>query len=177
MLIDGGFWTALFDRRVSTRLADDLVEPGYAVWNVEYRRIGEPGTRWPDTLTDVASAIDALEGLDPALDLALVAVVGHSAGGHLAARAAARPLLPAQALGARPLLGLRAACGGGSHSAPRDRFLVVQARIRALRWSAVTRRTTRAPTGTPITRTAPGNVSPTVVAAAIPMRTAQAVST
>jgi acetyl esterase/lipase len=38
-----------------------------------------------------------------------VAVVGHSAGGHLAAWTAARAALPAQTPGSRPLLGLRAA--------------------------------------------------------------------
>ena len=108
-LVHGGFWTALFDRRVMTPLADDLVERGYAVWNIEYRRIGEPGTRWPDTLTGVATAIDALKGLESTLDLARVAVVGHSAGGHLAAWTAARAALPAQTPGSRPLLGLRAA--------------------------------------------------------------------
>jgi acetyl esterase/lipase len=109
VLIHGGFWTALFDRRVMTRLADDLVGRGYAVWNIEYRRIGEAGTGWPDTFTDVAAAIDVLNGLEPVLDLTRVAVVGHSAGGHLAAWAAARPALPARTPGSRPGVALRAA--------------------------------------------------------------------
>jgi acetyl esterase/lipase len=57
----------------------------------------------------VATAIDALTGLESTLDLSRVAVVGHSAGGHLAAWAAARPVLPVQTPGSRPLVGLRAA--------------------------------------------------------------------
>ena len=91
VLIHGGFWTAMFDRRQMTPLADALVGDGYAVWNVEYRRLGEDGGGWPGTFDDIAAAVDALDGLDPALDLSRVQVVGHSAGGQLAAFAAGRP--------------------------------------------------------------------------------------
>jgi acetyl esterase/lipase len=101
-LLHGGYWTALFDRREVTGLADDLVGRGYAVWNVEYRRIGEPGGGWPGTFQDVADAVDALAGLDPALDPDRVVVVGHSAGGHLAVWAAHRAALPYGAPGANP---------------------------------------------------------------------------
>jgi acetyl esterase/lipase len=109
VLLHGGFWTALFDRRVMTRLADDLVKMGFAVWNVEYRRIGEADVGWPDTFTDVAAAVDALVWLEPRLDLVRVAVVGHSAGGHLAAWVAARSGLPTHAPGADPVVEPRAA--------------------------------------------------------------------
>jgi acetyl esterase/lipase len=102
VLIHGGFWTAMYDRRQITGLADDLVANGYAVWNIEYRRIGEPGGGWPGTLLDVATAVDAVEGLDPALDSKRVFVVGHSAGGHLATWAARRAALPDDAPGAGP---------------------------------------------------------------------------
>ncbi|GGK91993.1 hypothetical protein Sme01_54400 [Sphaerisporangium melleum] len=102
VLIHGGFWTAIFDRRQVTRLADDLVAQGYAVWNIEYRRIGEAGGGWPGTLQDVADAVDAVADLDPALDPGRVFVVGHSAGGHLAAWTAHRTALPAGSLGAEP---------------------------------------------------------------------------
>ncbi|MEV6825110.1 alpha/beta hydrolase fold domain-containing protein [Amycolatopsis sp. NPDC051102] len=101
-LVHGGYWTAMWDRRQITDVADDLVARGYAVWNVEYRRIGEPGGGWPGTFLDVAAAVDALDGLDPALDLRRVVLLGHSAGGHLATWAAHRDVLPPEAPGARP---------------------------------------------------------------------------
>jgi acetyl esterase/lipase len=102
VLVHGGYFTAMFDRRQLTRLADDLVAGGYAVWNIEYRRIGEPGGGWPGTLQDVADAIDAVADLDPALDTDQVIVVGHSAGGHLAVWTAHRAALPEGAPGANP---------------------------------------------------------------------------
>ena len=102
VLVHGGYWTAMFDRRQVTRLADDLVDCGYAVWNIEYRRIGEPGGGWPGTLQDVADAVDAVADLDPALDTNQVIVIGHSAGGHLAVWTAHRAALPEGAPGALP---------------------------------------------------------------------------
>lgn len=101
VLLHGGYWTAMFDRRSMTPLADDLLARGYAVWNADYRRLGDGGG-WPATFEDTAAAVDAVADLDPALDLARVAVIGHSAGGHLAAWAAHRPALPAGAVGAGP---------------------------------------------------------------------------
>ena len=102
VLVHGGYWSAMFDRRQVTRLADDLVARGYAVWNIEYRRIGEPGGGWPGTLQDVADAVDAVADLDAALDTGQVIVVGHSAGGHLAVWTAHRAALPEGAPGANP---------------------------------------------------------------------------
>ena len=101
VLLHGGYWTAMFDRRSMTRLADDLVDRGYAVWNADYRRLGDGGG-WPATFEDTAAAVDAVADLDPALDLARVTVVGHSAGGHLAVWTAHRANLPAGAAGAAP---------------------------------------------------------------------------
>jgi acetyl esterase/lipase len=102
VVIHGGYWSAMWDRRQITDVVDDLVGRGFAVWNVEYRRIGEPGGGWPGTFADVAAAVDALDGMDPALDTDRVVVLGHSAGGHLAAWAAHRGVLPAEAPGAQP---------------------------------------------------------------------------
>ena len=78
-------------------LAGDLVGRGFAVWNLEYRRIGEAGGGYPGTFLDVAKGVDYLRVLAPRYDLDLrhVVLVGHSAGGHLALWAAARPRLPA----------------------------------------------------------------------------------
>ncbi len=80
-------------------LAGDLRRRGWAVWNIEYRRVGNGGG-WPATFADVAAAIDHLDGLDARLDLSRVSVLGHSAGGHLALWAAGRAKLPAGAPGA-----------------------------------------------------------------------------
>ncbi|MFF4043677.1 alpha/beta fold hydrolase [Streptomyces sp. NPDC001816] len=102
VLVHGGFWTALFDRRQVVGLADDLVGLGYAVWNIEYRRIGESGGGWPGTFLDVAAAVDAVAGIDPSVDAGKVIVVGHSAGGQLATWAAHRSVLPPAAPGANP---------------------------------------------------------------------------
>jgi pimeloyl-ACP methyl ester carboxylesterase len=58
------------------------------------------------TFDDVARAIDHLAALaDPALDLARVTLIGHSAGGQLALWAGGRAQLPAGAPGATPRVG------------------------------------------------------------------------
>ncbi|MCI2423382.1 alpha/beta fold hydrolase [Saccharopolyspora sp. K220] len=102
VLTHGGYWTAMWDRRQVTDAVDDLVARGYAVWNIEYRRVGEPGGGWPGTFLDIAAAVDAVDGLDPALDTSRVVIVGHSAGGHLTTWAAHRGVLPPEAPGANP---------------------------------------------------------------------------
>lgn len=88
VVIHGGFWKAAYDASLGTPLAVDLVERGWTAWNIEYRRVGDGGGV-PQTLDDVAAAIDALAEIGD-LDLSTVVAVGHSAGGHLAAWAAAR---------------------------------------------------------------------------------------
>jgi acetyl esterase/lipase len=98
VLIHGGFWRDRYDRTLMHPLVDDLVERGWAAWNVEYRRLGSGGGV-PETLDDVAAAIDHLAELD-GLDLSRVVTIGHSAGGHLAAWAATReqPRVPVTAV-------------------------------------------------------------------------------
>jgi acetyl esterase/lipase len=87
VIIHGGFWRARYDLSLGRPLAADLVQRGYAVWNLEYRRVGNGGG-WPATFDDIAAGIDLLAYLE--VDTANVVAVGHSAGGHLAAWAAAR---------------------------------------------------------------------------------------
>ena len=92
-LLHGGFWRMPFGRDQLDGIARDLASRGYAVWNLEYRRLGTPGGGWPGTFDDVVKGIEHLgciagQGVD--LDLGRVAVVGHSAGGHLALWSAAR---------------------------------------------------------------------------------------
>ncbi|HEY1630068.1 MAG TPA: alpha/beta hydrolase [Rhizomicrobium sp.] len=97
VMIHGGCWQAeLPGTELMDYLSADLQKRGFAVWNVEYRRIASPGGGYPGTFQDIADGLDTLRGLAPAnaLDLRKVVVVGHSAGGHLALWAAARPRLP-----------------------------------------------------------------------------------
>ncbi|MBL7632625.1 alpha/beta hydrolase [Frankia sp. CN6] len=108
ILVHGGFWRARYSLSLAWPLAADLAARGYAVWNLEYRRVGLGGG-WPATFTDVAAGIDALAGVaadGPSLDLSRVVAVGHSAGGHLAAWAAGRAALPPGAPGAGPRVAL-----------------------------------------------------------------------
>jgi acetyl esterase/lipase len=110
VVLHGGFWRAAYGVELARPLAADLAAAGLAAVAVEYRRVGSGGG-WPATLADVAAALDALPDLPGAdrLDLSDVAVVGHSAGGHLAAWAAGRSRLPEGAPGARPRVRVAAA--------------------------------------------------------------------
>lgn len=105
VLVHGGFWRPEYDRSLMDPLAASVVAAGWAAWNVDYRPSGEGGG-WPTTFTDVAAAVDHLDAVagEHDLDLARVAVVGHSAGGTLALWSAARSGLPADAPGADPVV-------------------------------------------------------------------------
>jgi acetyl esterase/lipase len=114
VLIHGGFWRARYGLRLEDLLVADLPRRGWAVWNLEYRRLGmRSGGGWPATFEDVAAGIDHLGTLDEPLDLSRVVGIGHSAGGHLALWAAARRGLPAGAPGAEPRVRLSAAVSQG----------------------------------------------------------------
>jgi acetyl esterase/lipase len=97
-LIHGGYWRARYGLDVMHALAADLCARGYAVWNLEYRRMDMAGGGWPGTFADIAAGLDALADLagEHRLDLGALAVIGHSAGGHLALWSAARPRLRAR---------------------------------------------------------------------------------
>lgn len=92
-LLHGGFWRMPYGRDQMAAVAEALVSRGFAIWNLEYRRLGVPDAGWPATMDDVAAGVDHLVQLSAAgidLDLDRVVIVGHSAGGHLALWAAAR---------------------------------------------------------------------------------------
>jgi acetyl esterase/lipase len=86
--IHGGYWRAKYDLTYAGHLCDALKKLGIATWNVEYRRVGNPGGGWPGTFEDIRSAYHALlehkNDSVSKLDLKRLCVAGHSAGGHLA---------------------------------------------------------------------------------------------
>jgi acetyl esterase/lipase len=96
-LVHGGCWVASL-RGIDQMhgIAGDLQARGIAVWNVEYRRLDEPGGGYPGMYQDVNRAYDALIAKAPAyhLDIDHIAAVGHSAGGHLVQWLAGRARLP-----------------------------------------------------------------------------------
>jgi acetyl esterase/lipase len=97
VLVHGGCWRAdLPGLELMAYAAEDLRQHGVAVWNVEYRRIGDAGGGYPGSFEDIANAVDWLRKLanTKRLDIRNVVAVGHSAGGHLALWAAARRRLP-----------------------------------------------------------------------------------
>ncbi len=90
VLVHGGYWLPQYGLDLMDPLADRFTELGYATWNIEYRRVGAGGG-FPATLSDVAAAVDRLAGTGlPAGITDQVVLLGHSAGGHLAAWAASR---------------------------------------------------------------------------------------
>lgn len=97
VVIHGGCWqTDIADKSLMDWIAANLRKEGIAVWNIEYRGVDRAGGGYPGTFTDVGKAIDQLPVLakEYDLDTSRVIAVGHSAGGHLALWAAARPKLP-----------------------------------------------------------------------------------
>ncbi|MDP9364844.1 MAG: alpha/beta fold hydrolase, partial [Chloroflexota bacterium] len=86
VVIHGGFWRARYDLEHIGHLCRALAGAGVATWNLEYRRVGEPGGGWPGTFRDVAWGAGFLFEVAPryGIDAERVVVLGHSAGGHLA---------------------------------------------------------------------------------------------
>ncbi|MDZ7789060.1 MAG: alpha/beta hydrolase [Xanthomonadales bacterium] len=97
VLLHGGCWQHHYGVDHIAPLAADLNEHGIATWAIEYRRLGESGGGWPGTFDDVVAGLARLESLaaDKPIDAGRMALVGHSAGGHLALWLAGRSRLPA----------------------------------------------------------------------------------
>lgn len=99
VLVHGGYWRSGYDLTLQDAVAADLAARGHLVWNLDYRASDAP---WPATLSDVAAGYDHLADgrFADRVDPERLAVVGHSAGGHLALWLASRDNLPAGAPGA-----------------------------------------------------------------------------
>ncbi len=105
LLFHGGVWREPYDRVHVRPFAAALAETGAIVANVEYRRVDGAGG-WSATFDDAARAgellpdlVDAAAGVP--VDRDAVALVGHSAGGHLALWSALRHLIDPGAPGYR----------------------------------------------------------------------------
>jgi dipeptidyl aminopeptidase/acylaminoacyl peptidase len=80
VMIHGGFWRAKYDLSHANPFCAALVARGFAMANLEYRRIGNSGGGWPGSFDDVLAGVTvATERLG-----GVPVVIGHSAGGHLA---------------------------------------------------------------------------------------------
>jgi acetyl esterase/lipase len=86
VLIHGGFWRPLYDRAHTGPMSVALVEAGWTVASIEYRRVPQHPNF---TVDDVALALSVLPEKVSQHD-GRVLLVGHSAGGHLALWAAAK---------------------------------------------------------------------------------------
>ena len=86
MNIHGGFWRAKYDLAHAGHLCAALTARGLATWNIEYRRVGDPGGGWPGTFEDIRNAYRFLPQLAKRYnaDSTKALVMGHSAGGQLA---------------------------------------------------------------------------------------------
>src|SRR5687768_5292570 len=92
VFVHGGCYLSRYTISHAAPLEQALADCGYAVWSVEYRRLGNEGGGWPGRFQDVARAADhvrMLAGQYP-LDLRRVVVAGHSAGADFALWLAAR---------------------------------------------------------------------------------------
>jgi acetyl esterase/lipase len=86
MNIHGGYWRAKYDLAHTGHLCAALSAKGLATWNLEYRRVGNPGGGWPGTFEDIRNGYRFLPQIAKRynLDPTRILVMGHSAGAQLA---------------------------------------------------------------------------------------------
>ena len=122
VLVHGGFWRQEWQRDTTESLAVDLTERGFNTWNIEYRRIGIGGG-WPGSAHDVLMALDFAPQLG--LEIEKVAVIGHSAGGHLALWSARRSRAEiSQVVAMAPITDLGRHAESGMYGATEARVLL-----------------------------------------------------
>ena len=100
IVLHGGYWKAQYNLIHTGQMCIALAAAGIATWNLEYRAVGDVGGGWPNTADDVHLGVAFAERLREQKRLGSAALVGHSAGGHLALLAAGRARLPVVALAA-----------------------------------------------------------------------------
>jgi acetyl esterase/lipase len=97
VVLHGGYWQATYNLIHTGHLCVAFAQAGVATWNLEYRRVGDPGGEWPGAGDDLGLALSHLARLSLDHDGRSV-LLGHSAGGQLALWAARRSGLPVVAL-------------------------------------------------------------------------------
>ncbi len=96
-VVHGGFWQSAYDLGHTGHLCAALTSKGTITCNLEYRRLGDPGGGYPGTFQDITHATDHIlqtTTSDPRFNHAHSAILGHSAGGHLALWQASRHRIP-----------------------------------------------------------------------------------
>lgn len=86
-VVHGGFWQSEYDLSHIGHLCAAFTSRGIITCSIEYRRIGNPGGGWPGTFQDIGLATRSIFrdlSNDSRFDQARTAIIGHSAGGHLA---------------------------------------------------------------------------------------------
>lgn len=97
IMIHGGCWLSQYPgTKLMHMIAEDLRNHGFAVWNLEYRRVGHEGGGYPGSFLDIANGADHLREVaeEYSIPLERIIAAGHSAGGHLAAWLASRLNIP-----------------------------------------------------------------------------------
>jgi acetyl esterase/lipase len=95
IFIHGGFWRNTYSLDHAGHLCAALARAGAAVWNLEYRRLGDPGGNWAGMSDDIIRGAQHLVALESRynLDLTRTIAAGHSAGGQLALWLAAQRVI------------------------------------------------------------------------------------
>jgi acetyl esterase/lipase len=109
--IHGGFWRAKYGLAHAGHLCEALRGAGAAVFNIEYRRVGNDGGGWPGTFADIRAAYAYVrqEYSRFHLDVKRLAAMGHSAGGQLALCLAAHESSLSQAISLAGVVDLKKA--------------------------------------------------------------------
>lgn len=100
IIIHGGCWVSSYaDYHFMDDFSNAVTRLGYATWNIEYRALGTGG-EWPVIFQDINKAVDYVRTLSQnfPVDANKVAVIGHSAGGHLALWVASRKNLKSDSI-------------------------------------------------------------------------------
>lgn len=100
IIIHGGCWVSSYaNYHIMDNFAKAVTSLGYATWNIEYRALGTGGD-WPVIFQDINKAVDYSRSLAQhyPVNVNKVALVGHSAGGHLALWAASRKNIKSDSL-------------------------------------------------------------------------------